>query len=225
VDTAPTHDYQIPPFEKDPTVQNLIKQGNEVAETVNRLNQNLQDQLRRGLRSGQGQGGTGSGGGQGAGQGEGQGGGRGPGQGLTAREKRVLRWAMVFSTFNGEDYRKQLKSLGAYLAIPVDDKQFTVIRDLTPPVHGKIEDVSQIKRIFWIDDKPQSVLSLATALRVRPIPPRIVAFFPEELEKKLLKLELSFAGRKEEDIRETRFEVILVGPGHYEPRVVSQTPY
>jgi hypothetical protein len=135
---------------------------------------------------------------------------------------------MVFSTYNGQDYAKQLKSLGAYLAIPdpADQAQFLVIRDLgARPAHGQREDVSGIKRIFWIDDKPQSVQSLATALQLRPIPPRIVAFFPEELERKLLRLELSFAGRREEDIRETRFEIILVRPGHYEPRVVSQTPY
>jgi hypothetical protein len=135
---------------------------------------------------------------------------------------------MVFSTFNGQDYAKQLKSLGAYLAIPdpQDPSQFRVIRDLGKrPVHGEREDVSNINRIFWIDDKPQSVMSLATALGLKPLPTRIVAFFPEELEKKLLRLEKGFRGLKEEDVRETRFEVILVGPGHYEPRVVSQTPF
>jgi hypothetical protein len=226
--TTASSNIQVPSFDKDPAIRNLLDQANETAAKVTRLNENLQDQLRRGVRSGKGEGGTGSGGGKGSGQGEGVGGGHGPGQGLTAREKRVLRWAMVFSTYNGQDYAKQLKSLGAYLAIPdhQDPSRFLVIRDLsTRPAHMQHEDVSQIKRIFWIDDKPQSVHSLATALGLRPIPPRIVAFFPEELEKKLLRLELSFGGRREEDIRETRFEIVLVRPGHYEPRVTSQTPY
>jgi hypothetical protein len=48
-----------------------------------------------------------------------------------------------------------------------------------------------------------------------------VAFFPEELEKKLLRLELSFRNRREDEIRETRFEIRRVG-GMYEPVVVSQ---
>ena len=50
----------------------------------------------------------------------------------------------------------------------------------------------------------------------------IVAFFPEELEQKLLKLEHDYHGLAEADIAETRFEVRLTKAGKYEPAVVGQ---
>src|SRR5262249_61466128 len=50
----------LPSFDKDPAIRNLLDQANETATKVTRLNENLQDQLRRGVRSGKGEGGTGS---------------------------------------------------------------------------------------------------------------------------------------------------------------------
>jgi hypothetical protein len=50
-----------------------------------------------------------------------------------------------------------------------------------------------------------------------------VAFFPEELEQNLLRIELKFRNRKEEEILETRFEIRGYS-GRYEPVVVSQRP-
>jgi hypothetical protein len=49
----------------------------------------------------------------------------------------------------------------------------------------------------------------------------IVAFFPEKLEAELLRKELSYRGKKEEDIRETHFK-IKVTSGKYVPEVVEQ---
>lgn len=184
----------------------------------------------QGPKQGKGQGGTGSGGGKDKGKGTGTGDLEGPGKGnISVRQRRVLRWTMIFNTTDGYDYAKQLAALGAILAVPkVNGKEdeYIVIRDLTRrPVQGKVEDLTEINRIFWVDDQPPSVGPLALALGLRPAPVRIVAFFPPSLEEKLLALEKERSGGKNEDeIKETRFRIIRT-PGRgrgYEPQVDSQ---
>jgi hypothetical protein len=148
-----------------------------------------------------------------------------PGKKATKREARVLRWSMNFSTQNGDDYLRQLKDIrpgsGAILAVPTNDGQFEVLRDLSQrPAAGKVEDLKDMKRIFWMDDKPDSVAGLARALGIKA-PPYFVAFFPSELEDELVRLEREKTnGAREEDIEETRFEVVRADTG-YKPRVVS----
>jgi hypothetical protein len=138
------------------------------------------------------------------------------------RIERRDRWVMVFQTWDGNDYLRQLEALGAILAIPQPDNRFLIIRDLKQkPAQGRIEDVAEIQRVFWIDDKPDSVRALAGALQLREIPARIVAFFPEQLEADLLRKELRFRNRREEGIRKTYFRVERRG-NSYEPRVVDQ---
>ena len=139
-------------------------------------------------------------------------------------QQRTLRWVLVFDTKNGEDYAKQLAAFDAILAVPAGDTEYQVIRDLSKrPVKGKVEDLDQIKRIYWVDDKPESVKPLAKALGLTTTPDHIVSFFPEKLEKELLEKELKFAGRKENDIYETRFKVVKKGE-KYEVEVVEQKP-
>lgn len=178
-----------------------------------------------GLLAGKGEGGPGSGGGKGKGKGTGTGDAEGPGKGnLSQREKRQLRWTMIFNTRNGEDYADQLQGLGAILAIPGPNGEYLVIRDLDRrhrPVQPKQEDLKGLNRIYWVDDKPQSVQSLAMALGIRPVPDHVVAFFPQELEKELAEKELRYRNRREEDITETTFKVDRRG-GRYEPVVTDQ---
>jgi hypothetical protein len=151
----------------------------------------------------------------------------GPGRGnITQREKRQLRWTMIFNTRNGEDYANQLIGLGAILAIPGANNEYLVIRDLDRrhgPVQAKPEDLKDLNRIYWVDDKPESVHSLAMALGIHPVPHHIVAFFPQDLEKELLDKELKAFRGKEEDIAETVFSVDHRS-GRYEPVVQRQTP-
>jgi hypothetical protein len=88
-----------------------------------------------------------------------------------------------------------------------------------------MEDVRQIQRIFWIDDRLDSVASLARAIGIK-VPTHFFAFFPMELEKELARIEKEVAdkdGIKDiDDIYETRFEVVRDGDG-YRARVVSVT--
>lgn len=179
----------------------------------------------QGPKQGKGEGGTGSGGGKDKGKGTGTGDLEGPGKGnITVRQRRVLRWTMIFNTTDGYDYAKQLAALGAILAVPGrNPDEYIVYRDLTRrPVQGKVEDLTEINRIFWVDDQPPSVGPLSMALGLRPPPARVVAFFPPSLEEKLLALEKAHSGGKdEEQIKETRFRVVRRGRG-YEPQVESQ---
>jgi hypothetical protein len=151
--------------------------------------------------------------------------GEGPGSKAAQRKARVLRWSMTFNTQSGDDYLRQLKDVrpggGAILAIPAGPGQFEVIRDLSQrPAVGRVEDLAEIKRIFWTDEKPDSVAGLARSLGIKA-PAYFVAFFPRELEEELVRLERAKAnGAREEDIEETHFEVVRSGDG-YEPRVVS----
>jgi hypothetical protein len=148
-----------------------------------------------------------------------------PGGKLSIHQQRLLRWVMVFNIRQPEDYAHQLQDLKAILAIPIagKDKEFLVIEDLSKrPAQPKAKDVTQIDRIYWRDDRPESVASLARVLGIAPAPAYFVAFFPEELEKKLLDRELAYArGKREEMIEETRFEIRSTAKG-YEPFVVDQ---
>jgi len=174
-----------------------------------------------------GGGGDGSGGGTGSGKGKATGSGTGDnknGKKLSERQKRMLRWTMIFNTRDGNDYASQLDSLGAILAIPTNTEctEFLVIRDLKArPAQGKVEDPAALQRIYWIDDKQDSVFGLARALEIKNKPKLIIAFFPTELETKLAKLESDYAGRKGDDIAETRFDVVR-GTEGYDVKVTSQ---
>jgi tetratricopeptide (TPR) repeat protein len=140
------------------------------------------------------------------------------------RMERMGRWTMTFNTRDGEDYVKQLQSLGAILAIevPGEPGKATVYRDLTSPAEGEVEDINEIESMWWIDDKHESVIGLCAALRIKPEPQRVIVFLPPRQEEKLLELELEFAGKKEEEINETIFELKNRGKGRYEPVVVRQ---
>lgn len=205
----------------------LIDDASEATKRLAGQSEDLRKTLFAGIqgpKQGKGQGGTGSGGGKDKGKGTGTGDLEGAGKGnISVRQRRVLRWTMIFNTTDGDDYRKQLHALGAILAVPGPSGDYIVIRDLgRRPATGKVEDLSEINRIFWVDDQPPSVGPLAMALGLRPTPARIVAFFPVSLEEKLLGLERAYSGGKdEEQIKETRFRVTRRGRT-YEPVVESQ---
>lgn len=206
---------------KDQETVRMIEQGNVSAGQLSKVGDKARDQLMQPLRAEKGQGGSGTGGGQGTGTGKGVGSGTKDGKMLSDRQKRVLRWTMIFDTRSGDDYRVQLLALGAILGIQGPDGQYRVIRDLrTKPAKPKLEDLRKINRIFWVDDRPDSIGPLCVSLGI-PTPSHVVAFFPEELEKELLRKERAFAGRTENQIRQTRFRVVRRG-ATYEPIVVEQ---
>jgi hypothetical protein len=161
--------------------------------------------------------------------------GRGLGEGklrLTPREKRMLRWRMNFTASTGAEYLRQLRGLGAILAIPTregDDPEYRIVRDLRRGSKLLKEDVSKIERIYWIDDKPNSVRDLVAALGLSLRPKRFVAFMPESLEDNLFAMEKRYVENvlrvkpfNEDRIDETVFNVVRTPKG-YRPELVGVT--
>ena len=216
--TLPPIDLILKP--DDESARELIEKAGDAVKSQARINKDAQEKLRRSV--GYGQGGPGRDGGRDRGQDTGKGSEKGAGDG-SKRYERTLRWVMVFDTYNGEDYANQLSGLGAILAIPRSNNQYFVIRDLKkrPKVDLLDEDIEKIKRIYWVDDKRESITPLCMALGVNPTPDHVVAFFPEKLEALLLSLELKYNNKKENEIYETRFKVRKTRDG-YEPVVVDQ---
>jgi hypothetical protein len=212
----------------------LKRNQTPAAKAFTRLNDGLRRKASAGLAA-PGRGGPGAGGGKGAGDGPGVGDGKGPGQKatLSQREKRMLRWTMRFSANNGPDYVRQLNALGAILAIPTSDAgdDHWIVRDLSmrkKPAPLLKEDVSQIKRIYWIDDKPRAVSDVMAALGLSLSPRRFVAFMPEMLENKLFEMERHHMTKvlrqtfDEDRIYETVFRVVRTGGG-YRPEFERMT--
>jgi hypothetical protein len=195
------------------------------------LNESARLKFQQGIAP-RGRGGDGSGGGQGDGRGPGTGSGTGDGAigkgTLTQRERRMLRWTMLFNTNTGPDYLRQLNGLGAILAIPVRESpepDYRIVRNLTQrPAELLSEDLSKIQRIYWVDNKPNAVADVMAALgRADLRPSHFVAFMPEELETKLFEMERKAAkGRPEDDINETKFRVKRMGD-RYEPELETIT--
>jgi hypothetical protein len=231
LDKLPKPDVQasdFPELRDSKDGQEILERAPQALAGLSKIRKDARDQLVKGLEqppAGKGQGGKGKDGGKGTGTGTGQGAGEGAGKGkLSQRQKRVLRWTMMFDTMSGQDYLQQLGALGAILGYPDPNSsgQYRIIRKLRRGEHGEIEDLTGIKRIFWVDDKPDSVGALAGALGL-PSPPHFVAFFPETLEKELLDKELRYRNRPEDQIQETRFRVRRdPRTGRYEPFVVDQ---
>jgi hypothetical protein len=209
----------------DPQGERPVDVGNKaVFDRWQRVERDVRERLDRGL-AGKDKDGPGKGGGDGTGTGPGSGGKEGPGTGTADRMKRSMRWELVFNTRDGRDYKRQLKAFGAILAFADPDNPggYLVIRDLDQErPAARPEDIGRIERIFWIDDSPASVRSLSAAVGLAKPPTRFFVFFSEELEQKLLRLELAYHGWKESDIAETRFDVRKRGDT-YEPVVVNQS--
>jgi hypothetical protein len=142
---------------------------------------------------------------------------------LQQREKRMLRWKMIFDTKNGEDYVQQLDSLGVTMAVPVGENEYRFIADLKErPAKLERKELPE-DRIFWFDSGRESVASLAKTLQLKVVPSYVVAFLPRKMEEELFAKELKHAGRKEVEISETTFKFVKTKDG-YEIVVASQKP-
>jgi RNA polymerase sigma factor (sigma-70 family) len=140
------------------------------------------------------------------------------------RWKRTVRWQLNFSTDNGKDYAEQLAALGATVAIPDGDSdtRYRVFRDLAQrPAKGEVEDIVKNDRLFWIETSTKALTGLGKVLGWKDVPKHMVVFFPRYVEDDLLRKELAFANRKEEEIQETEFRIRRTATG-YDVEVVGQ---
>lgn len=180
----------------------------------------------------QGKGGSGAGGGLGDGFGTGEGSGSGPGK-QKRRAKRTDRWALAMRYSNGEELYQEWAKMKAIIVIPEgqlekgDYTKFRVYRDLsTKAPQGKVETretLNTLNRVWFFDRNRDSVRELSKYLGYSA-PPRFIALFiPRELEDELLRKELGYKNRKEEQLEgwETIFEVSRVGD-RFNARVLEQ---
>jgi hypothetical protein len=197
--------------ESDREFVEISKRGTDALNKLAKADKTIQKRLLAGIGNGaQGSGNGGSGGGSGDGNGTPP----GPGSRST-RAKRTLRWTLRFNTESGADYLSQIHRLGAILAFKTPDGELKCVKDLLHrPVKLETEDLPKLNRIFWIDDRHDSVEQLARAMGLDFVPTQIYALFPHEFEKELLAKELAFRNKKEEEIIETRFLVLMRGSGH-----------
>jgi hypothetical protein len=168
--------------------------------------QKLDKGMRKTLMGGGGQGTPGAKGGSGGGR---------EGGTINARVKRKLRWTITFNTESGADYLRQVHVLGAILAFRTPAGELKCVKDLLRrPVKLEDDDVAKLDRIFWIDDRRDSVEQLARAMGLDFVPDRIYALFPRNVEEELLKKELAFKNKTEDQIIETRFQVLMRGDSY-----------
>jgi hypothetical protein len=210
-------------FDNDPAATSYINAGNPRFKAfVDELDQKL---LRVGTKANKGQGGPPSKGSRGVGDppaGDKPGIG-GSGGMLTPREKRMLRWVLIFETQNPSDYVKQLDGLGAILGIPTSPKQLQLVKDLkTRPVKLGSDEADDLDRIYWWDNDARSATAVLHYLGVHTPARKFVAFMPKELEARMAELELKYRGLPEDEIYETKFQVFRSANG-YDVRVVHQT--
>ncbi len=207
----------------DQAAARRINRAGAAVRAMSKLSEDARKKIFNAIGPGAGQRGPGSDGGEDSGRDIGKDKRTGPGTNNNSRHQQpLLRWVMIFNTRSGNDYRKQLLALKAILAFPEGNGNYRVYRHLDQrPAKGKIEDLATIKRFYWIDDKPESIESLSRAMGLEPPDGSIIAFFPDELEARLLRLELSYRGLKEDEIKETHFKIVAKG-GTYEPVVVYQ---
>ena len=193
--------------------------GAEIAERASGALKQIKERQARALGgSGGGPGGTGRGsGGDGTGGG-GKGGAGGNAQ--SGRAARQSRWVLRFNTHSAADYLAQMRGLNAAIAFPAEGGKLLYL-DLTkdPPAQST-RDINEISRICWYDEDPSSVRRLTDYLRLRPSS-TLLTYLPQQLEERLLKLELAYRGLPEERIKSTQFEVVRTGGG-YDVQVVSQ---
>jgi hypothetical protein len=206
----------------------IIQSSKAAQAAMAHIDQEVLRKLHDGLSPALGEGGPGKGGGKDGGKDKGKGSGVGEGRAsLSQREKRMFRWHLESRPRSGMDYLRQLHGLGAILAIPKPEnpRDYYIVRDLLKrPTQLLNEDISKIQLIYWTPERPQLVHDVMQALDLQLRPSHFVAFFPVELEERLLKMELQYQGLKEDQITETWFEVVPESGGGYGVRVSNQTP-
>jgi hypothetical protein len=197
--------------ETERDLERMTKSGTQTLEKLSKLDANIRKQL-----ASHGGSGPGSGGGNGTGNGTGDGPGNDPnGKINNTRVKRNLRWTITFNTTSGADYLRQVHYLGAILSFKAPNGDLKCVKDLMKrPVELVSEDLKKLNRIFWIDDRRDSVEQLARAMGLDFVPNEVFALFPRDFEEELLKKELAFRNKKESEIAETRFQIIMRGNGH-----------
>jgi hypothetical protein len=141
---------------------------------------------------------------------------------------RRRRWQLNFQVTGPIDHLRQFAALGAILAVPDPEGGYRVFKNLNAwpglraqmvtasrhPPSEPVDTLSDIHRIGFADREAKTVAEVAGVLGISQAP-YLLAFFPKELEEKMVRLELEFHNRREEDIHSnTYFQVVPRGSGY-----------
>ena len=150
-------------------------------------------------------------------------GGGGGGSGQSGRGARVARWVLHFSTRSSKHYLTQFDGLGAQIAFPEVGNKWRYYVDVNSSKRrSEVRDLTRENRVYWVDEKPESIQGVAQELGIA-VPPFMIVFLPVALENRMLQLELAYQNLSEDEIRRTDFEVVTRA-GHYDVRVTRQVP-
>lgn len=149
---------------------------------------------------------------------------RGPGTGPHSRTwDRMQRWEIAFNTDNARHYIEQLDALGAIVTMPDRNDNLMTVRNLKErPAVLERRDLA-LGRMYWVDDRLESVASVAADLGLSFTPVAIVAFYPKSLEEELVAKEKAAQGLAENEIQYTKFSITFRG-GKHVIRVAEQLP-
>jgi hypothetical protein len=219
---------ELPREQRTPDREARIREGVNLSHFKN-INDRRDQRLREGLREppGPGQDGAGRDGVKDKGRDKGEG--DRPGSGKTGglrneREEFLERCDLKFVTRGPGDYFRQLKALGAVLAVPIPEEPFYRIV-YTPPGTKEVKDIRELNRVYWKDYRPDSVQEMMTILKRPERPSHFVALMPQELEDRLRAMEKQQAeahGRAVKDVRRTVFRVVEKD-GRYVVELAEQT--
>jgi hypothetical protein len=187
----------VPPASKE----RLIEGANAATTTLSNLSNRLGDAIRRSPPDGSK---DGTPGGTGA-----------PGALGSIRDDRVRRWQVNFTVAGPEDHLRQFAGLGAILAVPDSDGRYHVYRELSrQPLVGRVEDISKINRIWFIDAKAETVAAIARLLGLPGQPTKLIAFFPQKLEQEMATLEDDLYPGRNKANKKIVFQVVRRGDGY-----------
>lgn len=156
--------------------------------------------------------------------------GKGPGgKGASSTLARSCRWVLRFKISSAADYLDQLATLGAIIVVPTPPQNdpCVLFSDLRNPRQRKtvsLADLSVYSDQFKFSEAREGVKSsLATALGLGSDPPSLWVIMPKKFEDELARKERNYRNRREEDIEETVFQMVIRG-GTYDILVYDQIP-
>lgn len=137
------------------------------------------------------------------------------------RPLRAARWSIVLPQNNPDAFLKKLQDLQAYLVLPDGDSAttFIICDNLTekPPFFRRIEKsaLNSLNRLWFISHDNAGRDQIGSFLKMTTAPKWFAIFIPSELEKEMVKQEVTFQKMSEEELFTkqyvTMFEVNRLG--------------
>src|SRR5262245_48937962 len=124
------------------------------------------------------------------------------------------KWDVEFGRVPAKEYLDRLRAMDIRLVVLSNNGKEMLIEDLSARPAKLVEFSNRdLKRYRLIDANESSVRSVAAELNIEP-PRELRLYFPIRMEECLLKKQLEFKERREQDLTYTRFKVLFEGRTH-----------